>query len=62
MNHTNNIYLFLFDTLSDWEIGYFTAGISNPMMQINPQKYCLKTFSLDGNPIRTIGGHNFWFF
>lgn len=50
------IYLFLFNTLSDWEIGYVTAGINNPMMQINPKKYQLKTFSIDGKPIRTIGG------
>lgn len=50
------IYLYLFDTLSDWEIGYVTAGINNPMMQINPQKYQLKTFSTDGKPVRTIGG------
>ncbi len=46
----------LFDTLADWEIGYITAGINNPMMQVNPDKYQLKTFSIDGKPIRTIGG------
>ncbi|KHD06813.1 thiamine biosynthesis protein ThiJ [Candidatus Thiomargarita nelsonii] len=56
MKPTKIIYLFLFDTLSDWEIGYVTAGINNPMMQVNPEKYQLKTFSLDGKPIRTIGG------
>ena len=56
MKSTKIIYLFLFDTLSDWEIGYVTAGINNPMMQVNPEKYQLKTFSIDGKPIRTIGG------
>ncbi len=56
MKPTKIIYLFLFDTLSDWEIGYVVAGINNPMMQVNPQKYQLKTFSIDGKPIRTIGG------
>ncbi|MCP4158658.1 MAG: glutamine amidotransferase [Deltaproteobacteria bacterium] len=50
------IYLYLFDTLSDWEIGYVTAGINNPMMQTNPEKYQLKTFSTYGKPICTIGG------
>ncbi|MCP3874609.1 MAG: glutamine amidotransferase [Desulfobacteraceae bacterium] len=50
------IYLYLFDTLSDWEIGYVTAGINNPAMQVNPAKYQLRTFSIDGKPIRTIGG------
>lgn len=56
MKPTKIIYLFLFDTLSDWEIGYLVAGINNPMMQLNPQKYQLKTFSIDGKPVRTIGG------
>lgn len=56
MKPTKTIYLFLFNTLSDWEIGYVTAGINNPMMQVNPEKYQLKTFSIDGKTIRTIGG------
>ena len=56
MNPTKVIYLFLFDTLSDWEIGYVTTGINNPMMQAEPGRYQLKTFSLDGQPITTMGG------
>ncbi len=56
MKPQKTIYLFIFDTLSDWEIGYITAGINNPMMQKNPGQYSLKTFSIDGQPIRTIGG------
>lgn len=56
MKPSKIIYLFLFDTLSDWEIGYVTAGINNPMMQVDPQKYQLKTFSIDGKPVRTMGG------
>ena len=56
MKSTKTIYLYLFDTLSDWEIGYVTAGINNPMMQTNPEKYQLKTFSINGKPIRTMGG------
>ena len=56
MNSTKIIYLFLFDSLSDWEIGYVTTGISNPMMQVDPEQYQLKTFSIDGKPVRTMGG------
>ncbi|MCP3944587.1 MAG: glutamine amidotransferase [Desulfobacteraceae bacterium] len=56
MKLTKIIYLYIFDTLSDWEIGYVTVGINNPMMQVDPEKYQLKTFSIDGKPIRTIGG------
>ncbi len=56
MEATKIIYLFLFDTLSDWEIGYVAAGINSPAMQADPGKYQLKTFSIDGKPIRTMGG------
>lgn len=27
---TQNVYLFVFDSLSDWEAGYAIAGINNP--------------------------------
>lgn len=50
------IYVYLFDALSDWEIGYVTAGINNPAMQVTPERYQLRTFSIDGKPIRTTGG------
>ncbi len=52
----NTIYLYLFNSLSDWEIGYVAAGINNPAMQVNPEKYQLRTFSIDGKPVLTIGG------
>ncbi len=52
----SSIYLYLFNTLSDYEIGYLTAGINNPAMQVSPGKYHLRTFSIDGRPVRTIGG------
>ena len=50
------VYVYVFDTLSDWELGYVTAGINNPMMQADPGKYHLKTFSIDGSPVLTMGG------
>ena len=50
------VYIYLFDTMADWEIGYITTGISNPMMQIEPGKYAVKTASIDGEPVRTMGG------
>ncbi|SCY77694.1 type 1 glutamine amidotransferase family protein [Desulfoluna spongiiphila] len=56
MTGPKTIYLFLFDTLSDWEIGYVTTGLNNPMMQITPGAYQLKTFSTDGRPVRSAGG------
>lgn len=56
MQQTKIVYLFLFNTLSDWEIGYAVAGINNSKMQVHPKKYQLKTFSTDGQSVRTIGG------
>lgn len=50
------IYIYLFDTLADWEIGYITTGINDSSMHVEPGKYQLKTFSADGKPIRTLGG------
>ncbi len=50
------IYIYLFNTLADWEIGHITTGINNPMMQIDPERYQIKTFSTDGKPITTMGG------
>ena len=47
MQQPKIIYLYLFDTLADWEIGYVTSGINNPMMQINPKRFQLKAFSID---------------
>ena len=52
----STVYLYLFDTLADWEIGYVASGINNPMMQADPEKYQLKTFTVDGKSVRTIGG------
>jgi len=52
----STVYLYLFNTLSDWEIGYVTAGINNPAFQVNPDRYQLRTFSIDGKPVRTLGG------
>jgi transcriptional regulator GlxA family with amidase domain len=49
-----NVYIFLFDGYSDWEISYATPEI------INSGKYVIKTFSLDGNNIRSMGGLNIY--
>ena len=33
------VYLFVFDTLADWEYGYAVAGINNPQFQKNADRY-----------------------
>ena len=47
-----SIYVFLFDGYSDWEISYTTPEI------INSKEYVIKTFSLDGRNIKSMGGLN----
>ena len=51
-----DIYLFVFDTLADWETAYAIAGINNPQFQLNPGAYCVRTVSLQHTSVLTIGG------
>ncbi len=54
---TRKVYLYLFDTMSDWEVGYLTAEINTGRYfkkGIDPIK--LITVGIDKNPITTMGG------
>jgi len=52
-----DVHLFVFDTLSDWETGYATAGINNfPQFQKNPGRYRLCTVALHEGLVQTMGG------
>jgi hypothetical protein len=51
-----NVYLFVFDGLSDWEMGYAVAGINNPKLQFNPCGHRLRTVSSQRASILTVGG------
>lgn len=50
------VYLFVFDSLSDWEPGYAVAGINNPAFQLNPGRYEIQTVGLSKNAVSTMGG------
>lgn len=50
------VYLFVFDTLADWEPGYAITGINNPQFQKQPGRYSVKTVGLNLEPVTTIGG------
>mgnify|MGYP001164260557 FL=1 len=50
------VHLYVFDSLSDWEIGYAAAGINNPQLQLHPGRYRLQTVALGKNLVTTIGG------
>lgn len=51
-----DVHLFVFDSLSDWEAGYAVAGINNPQFQLNPGRYRIQTVALQLAPIVTVGG------
>lgn len=46
------VYIFLFNGYSDWEISYAAPEI------MNSRKYSIKTFSLDGRNVKSMGGLN----
>lgn len=50
------VYLFVFDTLADWEASFAIAGINNPAFQAQPGRYQVQTVGLEAEPITTIGG------
>lgn len=51
-----DIYLYLFDTLADWEAGYATAGLNQPAYQTQPGRYAVRTIGASRQPVRTAGG------
>jgi putative intracellular protease/amidase len=50
------VHLFVFDTLSDWEPGFAIAGINNPQFQRRPGEYRVRTVSVSGKAVTTVGG------
>jgi len=51
-----DVHLFVFNGLSDWEAGYAIAGINNPQFQKHPGRYRMRTIALKKAPISTAGG------
>ena len=49
------IYMYVLDTMADWENGYLLQGLSLQNMLPN-KKYQLHTFSINKEPIKTAGG------
>lgn len=50
------VHVFVFDTLSDWEPCYAVSGINNPMFQLRPGRYTVKTVGESTKPVKTMGG------
>lgn len=51
------IYVYILDTLADWELGYVTSELnSGRFFKKDAQRISLKTVSWSKEPIRTMGG------
>jgi putative intracellular protease/amidase len=50
------VYVAVFDTLADWEIGYATAHIRRAQWQRQPDRYQVVTVGPSLAPITTMGG------
>ena len=51
-----NIYLFVFDSMADWEAAFAIAGINNPQFQREPGRYRVVTVGTSREPVTTTGG------
>ena len=55
--HMKTVYIYLLDTLADWEIGYITSELrSKRFFKRDAPEITLKTVSYDLTPITTMGG------
>jgi len=50
------VYLYVLDTMADWEPGYAITGISRPAYQANPGRYEVRTVGARKEAVRTMGG------
>lgn len=51
-----NVYLYIFDSMADWEASFAIAGINNPRFQQRPGKYRVVTVGSTRQPVTTMGG------
>ena len=50
------IYLYLLDTMADWEVGHAIAELNSQRYFDKRRDWQVRTFSLDGKPVTTLGG------
>jgi putative intracellular protease/amidase len=50
------IYLYVLDTMADWEVGYAIAELNSQRYFTKHQDWQVKTCALDKKPITTLGG------
>ncbi|UEC40424.1 hypothetical protein [Methanothrix sp.] len=50
------VHLFVFDNLSDWEASYAIAGIDNPQFQKKSGIYRIRSRAITRAPVMSMGG------
>ena len=50
------VYLYVFETLADWEPGFAIAGLNNPAWQVQSGRFQVRTVGETRDAVRTIGG------
>lgn len=53
---TKTVHLAIYDTLSDWEIGYVTVHLHSPEWHREPGRFRVQTVGLTKDPVTTKGG------
>ena len=53
---TKTVWLYVLDTMSDWEPAYAVSGIGSTPFQRRPGEYVVRTASIGGRPVTTMGG------
>ena len=53
---TKTVHMAVYDTLSDWEVGYATAHIRNGYWQKEPGSHTVVTVGATKDPVTTMGG------
>jgi putative intracellular protease/amidase len=53
---TKTVHVAVYDTLSDWEVGYATSHINGQQWQRDPDRYRVLTVGETGEPVTTMGG------
>ena len=50
------VYVYVTDTLADWELGHAIAHIAKPSWQRSPGRYAVRTVATTSDPVRTMAG------
>lgn len=53
---SNTVYLYVCNTMSDWEPGYAIAAINNPSYHREPGSFVVRTAGPSTEPVTTAGG------